>query len=148
MTLIEEVGKLPLLFSQKAQAVLRNHAKKYDSAISNTLYVNSRVARIYGPCEARFAEWYRTGELFKIRNRGLYAEMVDGSVLLPDQHVSNSDALLMVCMAGEVYAEIQGEWTGTGPEEWQRVLREIDVFRDRHATLLESCLPQEHKRHL
>jgi len=44
--------------------------------------------------------------------------------------VLKEDALLLVCIAGEVYGEIQGSFLGTGPAEWQRILREVDLFRE------------------
>lgn len=146
VTLIEEVGKLLMLLGtatrgrKKVPAGFRQHAKKYDSAVASTLFVNSRVTRIYGAAEDRFAKWYSSGDLFKIRNRGIYAELDDGNVVLPDESVTKADALLIVCFAGEVYAEIQGIVPGTGPEEWQRLLKEVDSFRGAHEELLHDCL--------
>lgn len=140
VTMIEEVGKLPMLAFQDT-GDFYNHAKKYDSAVGVTLYVNSRVSHIYGACESEFAKWYRTGELFKIRNQGLYAEIVEARVCLPDESVSPRKAFLIVCMAGEVFAEIQGAYTGTGPEEWQEALVEVDAFFNAHEELLRDCLP-------
>ena len=53
----------------------------------------------------------------------------------PPQAINRADALLLVCIAGEVYAEIQGKQIGTGPAEWQRILWEIDQFRAREAEI-------------
>jgi hypothetical protein len=46
----------------------------------------------------------------------------------PGEAVSKEDAFLLVCIAGEVYAEIQGYYTGTGPNERGRILTEVDEF--------------------
>lgn len=140
VTLIEEVGKLPMLALENARG-FKKHQKKYESAVEATLFVNSRVTRVYGPCESEFAEWYRTGALFRIRNQGLYAEFEDGQVRLPDESVSSRNALLIVCIAGEVLAEIQGGFTGTGPDEHREVLHELDTFFEKHRDLLRDCLP-------
>jgi len=64
-----------------------------------------------------------------IRNSALYLELRGPDLVAPEQAISRADALLLVCIAGEVYAEIQGRQTGTGPTEWQRILLEIDEFR-------------------
>lgn len=93
------------------------------------LLVNSRVSRIYGPEESRFARWFREGELFNIRNQALYLDLRDGEIVVPHKVVPRGDTFLLVCIAGEVYAEIQGHFVGTGPTQWERILREVDLFR-------------------
>ncbi|NOY89238.1 MAG: AbiV family abortive infection protein [FCB group bacterium] len=135
ITLIEEVGKVIILGNKEFGAKLDkkgfyNHRKKYSYAVYNTLFVNSRVSRIYGTKESRFAEWFRNGELFKIRNKVLYLELGDKKIRIPHLAISKEDAFLLVCIAGEVYAEIQGFYTGSSPTEWQRILAEIDTFRE------------------
>ena len=135
ITLIEEVGKVIILGNKVLGAELDkkgfyNHRKKYSYAVYTTLFVNSRVSRIYKTEESRFAKWFREDELFGIRNRALYLEPTDTEVGVHDQAVSKEDAFLLVCIAGEVYAEAQGHYTGTGPTEWQRVLAEVDTFRE------------------
>jgi len=47
----------------------------------------------------------------------------------PEKAIQRGDSMLLVCIAGEVYAEIQGRSAGTGSEEWQRILAEVDAFR-------------------
>jgi len=134
ITLIEEVGKVVILGNASLGAELdrkgfRNHAEKYIYAVGATLDVNARVTRVYGNEEARFAAWFRKKELFNMRNRALYMELRGIDVVVPEKEIERSDALLLVCIAGEVYAEIQGRFTGTGPKEWQRILAEVDAFR-------------------
>jgi AbiV family abortive infection protein len=134
ITLIEEVGKVVILEHATLGAELDrkgfyNHAEKYIYAVGATLAVNSRVTRVYGKEEARFAAWFREGELFKMRNRALYMELQGPDVVVPEKAIQRGDALLLVCIAGEVYAEIQGRFTGTGPEGWQRILADVDAFR-------------------
>src|SRR4051812_203330 len=73
ITLIEEVGKVIILGNQTLSGELdkkgfRNHRTKYTYAVFSTLFVNSRVTRIYGKYEKRFAKWFREDELFTIRN--------------------------------------------------------------------------------
>jgi AbiV family abortive infection protein len=137
ITLIEEVGKVKLIYdaathSQMDKKKSRNHTQKYAYAVFLTLFVNSRVTDIYGTDEAKFARWFREGELFRMRNRALYAEFRNDRVVLPDQAIQRDDAFLLVCIAGEVLAEIQGEWLGTGAEQWQQMINEVDTFRTRH----------------
>jgi len=134
ITLIEEIGKIVILEAAmngdvEAQKEFRNHREKYITAVGATLAINSRVTRVYGKDEMRFAEWFRNGKLFAIRNSALYLELQGTNLVVPDQAINRADALLLVCIAGEVYAEIQGKQTGTGPAEWQRILSEVDQFR-------------------
>jgi AbiV family abortive infection protein len=138
ITLIEEVGKVAILEGASLGGEIDrksfyNHAEKYIYAVGATLQVNSRVTRIYGKEEGRFAAWFREGELLRIRNRALYMELQGSYVVVPENAIQKSDALLLVCIAGEVYAEIQGRFTGTGPKEWERILADVDAFRAEQA---------------
>jgi len=135
ITLIEEVGKIIVLGNARLGSELDrkgfyDHRRKYAYAVYSTLLVNSRVSRIYGSEESRFARWFSDDELFIIRNRALYLDLRNDEILVPQKAVSREDAFLLVCIAGEVYAEIQGQFTGTGPAEWERILREVDLFRE------------------
>jgi AbiV family abortive infection protein len=137
ITLIEEVGKVVILADAvsgdaEARKEFRNHQSKYVNAVGATLAVNSRVTRIYKLDEAHFADWFREERLFQIRNSALYLELRGTDLIAPEEAINRADALLLVCIAGEVYAEIQGGQAGTGPEEWQRILSEIDRFRAEH----------------
>lgn len=141
ITLIEEVGKVVVLGNAKLSGELdrkafRSHTAKYAHAVYSTLFVNSRVTHIYGDLESRFAAWFREGTLFEIRNSALYLEQVDDDLVVPSEAISKVDACLLVCIAGEVLAEIQGEYTGSGPEEWRNILRQVDQFRDAYG---EDC---------
>jgi AbiV family abortive infection protein len=134
ITLIEEVGKIGILpdairGDAEAKKEFRNHPSKYVTAVGATLAVNSRVSRVYGRDEWRFAEWFRDEKLFLIRNSALYLELRGSDLVAPGEAIDRGDSLLLVCIAGEVYAEIQGRQTGTGPTEWKRILSEIDAFR-------------------
>lgn len=134
ITLIEEIGKIPILQSalkgdKSSLRKLRDHKGKYEIAASWTLLVNSRVTRIYGEDEMRFARWLRDKELLEIRNAALYLDVKGSTVTVPNRAVDVADARLLICIAGEVYAEIQGQLTGTGPKEWMRILVEVDDFR-------------------
>jgi AbiV family abortive infection protein len=145
ITLIEEVGKVVILEDAKmgdsvAKRDFRNHQSKYVYAVGATLAVNSRVTRVYGKDEVRFAEWFRTEKLFSIRNSALYLELRGTDIVVPEQVIHRADALLLVCIAGEVYAEIQGRQTGTGPAEWQRILSEVDKFRVMYGTSGQSAV--------
>lgn len=137
ITLIEEVGKVVIMGNAKLGAELDRksfyrHEEKYVYAVYSTLLVNARVSRIYGGDEARFAKWFTSGELFRIRNRALYMELKETELLAPQEMVPREDAFLLVCIGGEVLAEIQGvHYTGTGPDDWQRLLGEVDAFRRR-----------------
>lgn len=136
ITLIEEIGKVVILGNAKLSGELdrkafRNHEAKYAYAVYETLFVNSRVTRIYGALESRFANWFRDGGLFKLRNSALYLELVNNALVVPSVCVQRADAFLLVCIAGEALAEIQGEFTGTGPDQWSEILGQVDQFRTR-----------------
>lgn len=137
ITLIEEVGKVVIygnfkLTGQFDKKAFRNHPQKYAYAAAYTLLVNSRVSSIYGPDEQRFAKWVKTEEIFKMRNRALYADRKNDHLIAPVAAIDASDSFLLVCFAGEIFAEIQGALTGTGPNSWQRLIAEVDEFRTRH----------------
>lgn len=139
-TLIEEVGKVIILGNRTLSGELdkkgfRDHRKKYAYAVFTTLFVNARVSRVYGDQEDRFAGWFRDGELFGIRNSSLYMELGPDGVVVPEQAVDKRDAYLLVCFGGEVLAEIQGGYVGTGPEEWKRLIGEVDAFRQANGSL-------------
>jgi len=134
ITLTEEVGKVAILENASLGAELDrhgfyNHPEKYIYAVGRTLLVNSRITRVYGKEETRFAAWFRDKELFKIRNRALYMELQGVDLVVPEKAIKSRDSMLLVCIAGEVYAEIQGAFAGGHPEEWQRILAEVDAFR-------------------
>ncbi len=138
ITLIEEVGKVIIMGNRELSGSLDkqgffSHEKKYAYAVGMTLVVNARVTRLYGTQEKVFAGWFREGDLFRIRNSALYLDLERDTPVAPRKAVRPTDALLLVCIAGEVYAEIQGIYTGTGPDEWARVINEIDDFRTLHA---------------
>jgi len=144
ITLIEEVGKVILLGLGDIAGLLHkkaffSHGEKYRYAVHNTLVVNARVARIYGDQEGVFARWFREGELLQIRNRALYLELQGDMPVVPCELVPQGDAFLLVCIAGEVYAEIQGAYVGTSASEWQRVIKEIDEFRTSHMNGSDSA---------
>jgi len=137
ITLIEEVGKVIILgnkdiSSELDQKGFYDHRRKYTYAVAMTLRVNSRVSRVYGEDESRFAKWFREGELLKLRNSSLYLEYEEDSVQVPSECVSRNDSFLLVCMSGEVYGEIQGYYIGTDPAEWERIIKEVDEFRERN----------------
>jgi len=144
ITLIEEVGKIIILGNRDLSGSLDkraffNHPQKYAYAVGMTLQVNARVTRVYGHHESRFATWFRDGSLFQIRNAALYIELQDNSPLTLNRTIPNSDAALLVCIAGEAYGEIQGAYTRTGPGDCMRVIAEVDQFREKHQSLLGSA---------
>ena len=93
--------------------------------------VNNRVHRLYSDKEHKLKEWFREGKLFNIRNASFYWEIED-SVITPDEAVTEDDARLLVSISGEVLAEIQGCYTGTGSNEWKSLLTEVNEFREAH----------------
>ncbi len=136
ITLIEEVGKVFILGNAELgkeldKKTFRNHRGKYRHAVGGALFVNSRVSRIYVEEEKRFAEWFRKDKLFIIRNNALYAEITNEHLTVPSETIKHEDARLLVCIAGEILAEAQGEYIGTGPDEWKKLLKQVDDFRDR-----------------
>jgi len=150
-TLFEEMAKF-VIFGHKTLGIkvdekdYRKHPKKYAHVVDNTLFVNSRVSKIYGAAESRFFRWFRTKKLFELRNAALYLEPRHGKLTTPKENISVEDAYLMVCIAGEAYAELQGILTGTGPNEWQRILQDVDQFRERHIDLLQKIQAEEERQ--
>jgi len=134
ITLIEECGKVVILANKKLGLELDkkgfyNHREKYIYAVREALLVNSRVSRIYGKQEEFFAKWFRDNELFNIRNRSLYLDLDKENITTPHKVIKKEDAFLLVCIAGEIFGELQGMFTDSNADEWQRVISEIDLFR-------------------
>jgi hypothetical protein len=59
--------------------------------------------------------------------------------IVPKQAIKPEDACLIVCFAGEIYREIQGAFVGTRPDEWQRVIAEVDTFRTKYLKPKDTC---------
>lgn len=135
ITLIEEVGKIIILGNEKLggeldKKGLSNHKKKYMHAVYSALYINHRVTKIYGEFESKFANWFRNDKLFEIRNSALYLEK-EGQVT-PEEAINAEDTSLIVCIAGEVLADIQGGYLGTGPDDWHNLIEDVDSFRKKY----------------
>jgi len=135
ITLIEEVGKIIILGNRDLGGKLDrksfyDHKRKYAYAVGMTLKVNSRVARLYEGHQGTFVNWFDEGRLFDVRNAALYLAVDENSIQVPNESLSPSKAFLLVCVAGEIYAEIQGAYTGTDANAWKKVLDEVDEFRE------------------
>ena len=137
ITLIEEVGKVIILGNKNLtgkleKKALHNHRRKYIYAVYYTIMRNSRITRIYKEKEKKFAKWFKKDKLMDIRNQALYLELTGSSYSVPHMRISREDAFLLVCIAGEVYGEIQGFYSGTGPKEWERIIEEVDNLRKKY----------------
>lgn len=135
ITLMEEVGKIPMLAGEKFGGKFdgksfHNHNQKYAYAVAYTLLINSRFTEVYGELEERFAKWFREGDLFRIRNNALYLNRTGSRTYVPKEVITAEEACLLVCVAGEIYANIQDGMTGTGSQEWERIIAEVDAFRE------------------
>ncbi len=106
--------------------------EKREMVIRMTMYINSRVRRLYPTEDAKFGEWFREAKLPELAVKALYIHGTDKAPLVPSTVISREDAFAMVCIAGEIYAEVQGQFTGVNPTEWQRILEEIDGFREKY----------------
>ncbi|ADZ09770.1 hypothetical protein Metbo_1540 [Methanobacterium lacus] len=132
ITLIEEIGKLSIIRNKSLGGSFDdkgfyNHHKKYIYAAFDNLSNNYRVTRIYSKKESKFAELVLKKKLFDMRNNSLYLEE---DMVTPEKVISRDDAFLLVCFAGEIYAEIQGESIGPSPDEWLKILEEVNQFRE------------------
>jgi len=137
ITLIEELSKFLIVGRQDNTGRLGlksfyNHSLKYENAIITTLYVNSRVSRIYGKYYDLFYKWYSEGRLFQIRNQALYLEIVNDKLNPPVDLISKEMAFLLVCFSGEIYQQIQGPYTSAKTNDFNRIIDEIDAFRERY----------------
>ena len=132
------------LTSKEAKKTIRNHRNKQVAAIVMTLYVNSRVSRIYQEAESRFARWYREGDFFRKRNESLYVEVTEGGNLqVPEDSISMDDAYLVTCIAGECLAEAQGEMLTSKHTEHERLIAKVDCFRESRMNILERIKMEE-----
>lgn len=143
ITLMEELGKLVILNQENISGVFDkksffDHEKKYRIAVYNTIFVNSRVSRIYGQHEEAFANLFKTGGLLPVRNRSLYLSKKDGSIVTPAEDIDEKEAFILVCFAGEMYAEIQGLMTGAGPKAWEKIIKEIEELLVKFPDLLKE----------
>jgi AbiV family abortive infection protein len=134
ITLIEEIGKAIIIYRNNFNKKdFYNHNKKYRIGVALTLIVNSRVARTYKYLEKRFAKWYRDNEIFRIRNDSLYVDYENEKVYLPEEKINKEEAFTLVVMAGEIFAEIQGDFVGAHPYyNWDYILKEVEEFRDKY----------------
>jgi AbiV family abortive infection protein len=143
ITLMEELGKLAILNQENISGVFDkksffDHEKKYRIAVYNTLFVNSRVSRIYGQHEEAFANLFKTAGLLLVRNRSLYLSKKDDNIVTPAEDIDEKEAFILVCFAGEMYAEIQGFMAGTGPKAHSMIIKEIDELLDRFSHLIKE----------
>lgn len=146
-TTVEEVGKIMMLRlrdsrEERAPKGWFKHEEKYLVGVITNALVNSRLTRVYGDCEDRFASWIKERDgkmlrLFAMRNRGLYAEWVDGAPKLPNTLLRKDDACLLVCMAGELLADSHDD-----AAEHSRLLERVSVFLAAHRAHLANCLPK------
>ncbi|MFA7169436.1 MAG: AbiV family abortive infection protein [Candidatus Paceibacterota bacterium] len=129
ITLIEEISKLVIIYSEDYR-FFKNHDKKYQITIGQTLFANARVSRIYKKKEKVFADWFKENKLFEIRNKGLYLEKGNKEIMTPNENLPEEDVFLLVCFAGEIFAEIQGFYNQEKPEKWSEIIKEVDYFRN------------------
>jgi AbiV family abortive infection protein len=140
-TLFEEVAKVFLLATRdnndRKLKHFYNHNKKLNFTALTTIFINSRVNRIYGnKNKHKFEMLCKTGELFELRNSCLYISIQNDKILLPHEEITKEKAALIVCMAGEAYAEIQGLFVGNYGV-WENLIKDIDEFRIKNHLFIE-----------
>lgn len=119
----------------------RSHARRQQSGIFGSLFVNARADRTLGSATIRkYFDMAENGKLFDLRNRCLYVDVVANCLSAPSEIISRNDALELVCVAMEVVAErIDYGASFLGDEEyrkhfdkWQAFLRDADEFEKKH----------------
>lgn len=50
-------------------------------------------------------------------------------LIAPEQVIDRGDALILVIVAGEIFAELQPGLRGAWHEPWRKILSEVDEFR-------------------
>lgn len=156
ITLIDETGKMVLLGvphhhetfgleKPSAKKISKEEQERFEEmvdmdvlgtpremVIRMTMPVNSRVARIYKEEDRQFGEWFREKKFPQLLKDSLSMSGSGGDVKVPSKTITRFEAFTMVCIAGEIYAEVQGQFTGVRPTEWERILKEIDDFREKY----------------
>lgn len=127
ITAIEETGKLAVeryrlagipgfdlsLFPPRTElgisgeASFYNHADKHLVAGLGGALINNRLDRIFG---VDYINWFldaaEKGRLEKLRRRYLYSDVANKRLQLPNDLVDQHESLRLVCLAGEVIAEV------------------------------------------
>lgn len=89
----------------------------------------------HGYPSPQFGEWFRENKFAELLKKSLYMMGTDMDSIVPNESITRFEAFTMVCIAGEIYAEVQGKFTGVNPTEWERILTEIDDFREKYREL-------------
>lgn len=141
LSTIEEVGKLAVAGLElvlrdhgvvpkvvptiRRRSAFYRHDKKYLVAAASAAVVNARMRRLYGePWVQQFLSDAEAGRLARLRDTALYADAVDGELLIPAKVIDPNQAALYVATAGELLAEVQVD-----PAEWKRLIADVDSFR-------------------
>jgi len=154
LTLIDEVGTMIILGFRNAPDILwgfelkrtqTRESEPFDidkvtveerrrMVIRLTIVINHRVDQLYKREERIFGRWAREDKFPTLLKNSIYMHGSDKQPITPSEIISRDDAFIMVCLAGEIYGEVQGEhFTGVEtPNEWLRVLKEVDDFREKY----------------
>jgi AbiV family abortive infection protein len=102
-----------------------SHPQKHLLAAGGGALINNRLRRIVGEAPLRdFLEKVKSGEIEKLRQSALYADLGVNGPLLPGNRVSKDQATFFVVLAGELMAEI----LGLDPHEFERLLDKVQNF--------------------
>ncbi len=111
-----------------------SHPKKHLLAAGGGALINSRLDRILGiNAVVAFLENVEQGHVERLRQSCLYAEVMDGTLHIPERAVSREQALFYVVLAGELLAEI----LGFAPSEFERLLAKVKDFEQRQGMQAE-----------
>ena len=145
ITTIEEIGKIGVA---RFQMVLRDtsrrsgvplqiaetsrrenpffrHDKKHLLAAGAGALINSRLRRIVGEAAVtRFLKQVQAGEVRKLRESALYADIDLAGPILPNATTRAEDAKVYVILAGELMAEV----LGFEVDEFERLLGLVQDF--------------------
>jgi hypothetical protein len=96
--------------------------------------INSRLDHLLGFDRMKqFVNDVEAGEIERLRQASLYADHDGTQLLLPENRISEEEALFHVILAGELLAEV----LGFGPEMWEELLTEVKQFEEAHGYIRE-----------
>jgi AbiV family abortive infection protein len=132
---IEEIGKLGRLWfdllawdrpdSEAGKPVPRRHPQKHFLALVPGTVINARLDRVLGVKQLKAVlQDAESGKLERLRQSCLYIDVVDGKAAFPDDAIGEDTAKLYVILAGELWAEVLGNF----PWEFEKMRDKVIAF--------------------
>lgn len=119
---------------RRRKSALYSHPQKHVLVAAQGALINSRLDHLLGFDRMKqFVNDVEAGEIERLRQASLYADHDGTQLLLPENRISEEEALFHVILAGELLAEV----LGFGPEMWEELLTEVKQFEEAHGYIRE-----------